>query len=53
MLIPETGQDDLGQTADASITFLQYALTCAIATTTDSPSAERLEVTKEELRHIA
>ena len=52
MLIPETGQDDLGQSAEASITFLQYALTLRYGNDGNSPSAERLEVTKEELRHI-
>ena len=32
MLIPAIGQDDLGQTAEASITFLQYALTPLVRT---------------------
>lgn len=52
MLIPETGQDDLGQNAKASITFLNYALTLRYRHDDDAPSTERLEVTKEELRHI-
>jgi predicted ATPase len=52
MLIPEFGQDDLGQAAKAATTFLRYSLVLRYRRDEDIPSAERLEVTKEELRHI-
>jgi predicted ATPase len=52
MLVPPSGQDDLGQTAKASITFLRYVLTLGYRLDGDSPSAERLEVKCERLEHI-
>jgi predicted ATPase len=52
MLVPASGQDDLGQTAKASITFLRYALTLGYRRDGEAPSAERLEVKREQLEHI-
>ncbi len=52
MLVPESGQDDLGQAAKASITFLHYALTLRYRRDDNTTTGERLEVTKEELRHV-
>lgn len=52
MLIPNTGQDDLGQTAEAAITFLRYTLHLRYRHDEHVPSAGRLEITKEELRHV-
>ena len=52
MLIPKLGQDDLGQTAQAKITFLRYTLVLRYRLSEEDPSAERLEVIREELRHI-
>ncbi|NLF06893.1 MAG: AAA family ATPase [Pirellulaceae bacterium] len=52
MLVPSTGNDDLGQTAEASITFLRYALTLSYHRDGDGSSAERLEVKSEQLDRI-
>jgi predicted ATPase len=52
MLVPESGQDDLGQTAKASITFLVYRLTLGLRREPTIASGERIEVVAEELRHI-
>ena len=53
MIVPEKAVDDLGQEAEASITFLRYALDLAYKETGDSPIPGALEITKEELVHIA
>ena len=52
MLIPGSGRDDLGQEAKAAITFVQYSLALRLRRDQEVPSAERLEITKEELRQI-
>jgi predicted ATPase len=52
MLVPSKGQDDLGQTAEASITFLRYVLTIGYRRDDETSSAERLEVKREQLEHI-
>ncbi len=52
MLVPATGQDDLGQNAKAAITFLRYTLELRYRRDDELPSAERLEITKEDLRHV-
>jgi hypothetical protein len=52
MLVPATGQDDLGQNAKAAITFLRYTLALRYRREEEIPSGERLEITKEDLRHI-
>ena len=52
MLVPATGKDDLGQVAEARITFLKYNLVLRYCREEDMPSAERLEVIKEELGYI-
>ncbi|MCR4412617.1 MAG: AAA family ATPase [Thermoguttaceae bacterium] len=52
MLVPESGQDDLGQTAKASITFLVYRLTLRYRREPGVASGERIEVVEEDLRHI-
>jgi predicted ATPase len=52
MLVPATGSDDLGQKAIAAITFLKYALVLRYCREDVLPSAERLEVIREELDYI-
>ncbi len=52
MLVPATGKDDLGQVATAAITFLRYSLILRYCRDDSLPSAERLEVIKEELAYI-
>ncbi|MGA2067918.1 MAG: AAA family ATPase [Thermoguttaceae bacterium] len=52
MLIPGSGRDDLGQEAEAKITFVQYGLALRFRRDQEAPSAERLEITREELRQI-
>lgn len=52
MLVPDSGQDDLGQTAKASITFLAYQLKLRYHKESGVAAGERIEVVKEELRHI-
>ncbi len=51
MLIPQTGVDDLGQEARASITFVTYRLTLKYSHE-DTASSPTLEVIHEELTHI-
>ena len=53
MVVPETAVDDLGQEARASITFLRYSLELASRDTGDTLTPGALEITKEELVHIA
>jgi predicted ATPase len=52
MLVLEKGQDDLGQEAKAAITFLRYTLALRYRHDEQAPSAERLEITREELGYI-
>jgi predicted ATPase len=52
MLVPKTGQDDLGQTAEAAITFLRYVLVLRHRYDEELPSKDWLEITKEELGYI-
>ena len=52
MVVPKKAVDDLGQEAEASITFLRYTLELAHRDTGDSLTPGALEITKEELVHI-
>jgi len=52
MIVPFEGVDDLGQQAEASITFLQYIVTLAYRTDESLRSLGALELTREELFHI-
>ncbi len=52
MIVPEVGFDDLGQQAEASITFLRYTLVLAYRKDNDQLSLGGLEIEKEELVHI-
>jgi predicted ATPase len=52
MIVPHQGVDDLGQEAQASITFLRYALTLAYRKDDSLRSMGTLEIIKEELAHI-
>jgi hypothetical protein len=52
MIVPPTGVDDLGQPAEASITFLRYALTLAYRKESLGRSPGALEISKEELAQI-
>lgn len=47
MIVPRAGEDDLGQRAEASMTFLRYTLTLAYR-----PADNGLEIRHEELVHI-
>jgi len=49
MLVPITGQDDLGQTANAAITFLRYNLVLRYRAAEETASPELLEIVREEL----
>ncbi|HBL10817.1 MAG TPA: ATPase [Cyanobacteria bacterium UBA11162] len=52
MIIPDQGVDDLGQTAQASITFLRYSVKLAYKKDNSFRSLGSLELLKEELVHI-
>jgi predicted ATPase len=52
MLIPQDGVDDLGQKANASTTFLRYAVTLSYRADEDFQSLGKLELIKEELAYI-
>lgn len=52
MIIPSDGYDDLGQQAEASITFLVYRLELRYRESDDVVVGERLEIEHEELTHI-
>lgn len=52
MIIPPAGIDDLGQHAEASITFLRYRLTLGSKWDGDLPHPGSLEILHEELSHI-
>ncbi len=52
MIVPSTGVDDLGQEAEATITFLRYTVELALRSDKGPSSLGGLELTKEELVHI-
>ncbi|MBU3981358.1 MAG: AAA family ATPase, partial [Proteobacteria bacterium] len=52
IIIPEQGIDDLGQKAEASITFLRYIVTMAYRDENSLPSLGSLELVREELDRI-
>jgi len=52
MIVPYTGQDELGQTANATTTFLRYALELGYRENVDSVGPGLLEIRKEELTYI-
>lgn len=52
MIIPATGEDDLGQPAEASITFVRYALTIYYELDDKLPSTGELRISSEELIHF-
>ena len=52
MLVPGSGIDDLGQTATATSTFLSYSLELRYRSDNGPQSFGRLEIVREELRHI-
>ncbi len=52
MIVPARAVDDLGQEAEASITFLRYSLELAYRGPDDPRMPGALEITKEELIHI-
>jgi hypothetical protein len=51
--IPSQGVDDLGQRAEATITFLKYTVSLTYRTGGDTQSLGSLELTREELVHIS
>ncbi len=53
MIVPRRATDDLGQEAEASITFLRYSLELAYHETADSLVRGNLAIVKEELVPIA
>jgi predicted ATPase len=52
MIVPAEGQDDLGQRAEASITFLRYSVEVALRGEDALRPLGGLELLKEELVHI-
>lgn len=52
MIVPSEGVDDLGQKAEASITFLRYKITLAYRMDENLPSVGSLELLQEKLEHI-
>ena len=52
MIIPQEGVDDLGQKAEATITFLRYTVVLAYRVDESLPSLGSLELVREELEHI-
>jgi predicted ATPase len=52
MIVPPEGQDELGQSAKATNTFLRYTLVLGYRTEGDTRPAEWLEVKREELSYI-
>jgi predicted ATPase len=53
MIIPSEGIDDLGQTAEASITFLHYIIELAYHDDQQTRSLGSLEIIKESLEYIS
>ena len=52
MVVPKNGYDDLGQPAEATITFLRYALVLRYRPNEGQRAVGGLEILKEELTHI-
>lgn len=52
MIIPSEGRDDLGQQAEAAITFVRYSLDLTYSSDDSLQTHGSLEITKEELVHI-
>lgn len=52
MIIPPSGVDDLGQSAEASITFLRYKLALQLRGNHEESQLGPLEIVHEELTHI-
>jgi energy-coupling factor transporter ATP-binding protein EcfA2 len=52
MIVPGQGVDDLGQTAEASITLLRYTVVLAYRKSENGGTPGALELLKEELSHI-
>jgi predicted ATPase len=52
MIIPRLGEDDLGQEAEATITFLRYTVELSLRKSEGSLSSGGLVLCKEELKHI-
>jgi predicted ATPase len=52
MIVPAEGTDDLGQHAEATITFLRYTLRLAYHADDAKASSGSMEILKEELTHI-
>ncbi|HET6385308.1 MAG TPA: AAA family ATPase [Armatimonadota bacterium] len=52
MIVPDTGVDDLGQPAEASITFLRYAVTIGYRGADGQAAAGPLELRSESLEQI-
>jgi predicted ATPase len=52
MIIPDEGADDLGQRAEAAITFLRYKVEIGYKTDRNLPSLGSLVLLREELDHI-
>ncbi len=52
MIVPQEGRDDLGQEAEAGITFLRYAVTLTYETDDTLRLSGSLKLVKEELVHI-
>jgi len=52
MIVPPSGIDDLGERAEASITFLRYQLTLGYRADGPLPNLGGLEILHEELAHI-
>lgn len=52
MIVPGEGEDDLGQKANASITFLRYSIELGYREDEDRLSLGGLELRKEQLVHI-
>jgi len=52
MIIPAEGEDDLGQVAEATITFLRYSVILSYRKDKPSTSLGSLELLKEELTYI-
>lgn len=52
MIVPQKGVDDLGQQAEAAITFLKYRIVIGYRYDEDLPSRGSLQLKSEELTHI-
>lgn len=52
MIVPKEGVDDLGQKAEAKITFLRYRLELVYRVDESLPSLGSLELVREDLEHI-